>query len=435
MWEFLQGKGRKGQGLRLSRVTVVGIGNLGAQGLAFIATLLLAQSMAEADYGIFRTLLSVGMLLGVAIWTGLPNSLIFFGSSADGRPRRSSLTSAAILQSAGLLIIVGIPMALLFESGLPLFLFLLGTACYTVLLNLLRAGLLFRRHALFELLSGAGRVALVATIVVALGWRSPASPLLIMAFGWLVALPAIPRSVLSVLRVDRSMPTREAHRIVASYASTVSVSSGIVATFLNADLLLVSVFQGVTTAAVYGIARTFAVAFSIAPAAIATVLFAEVSARRDIDQARRFLRSGLLILCGVDGVLFLLAAAFAPWLLSWLLPPLYEEAFVPLLLLGIAAIAYGAVYLWASVLTAQGYPTKVLTLLAVLLPIDLIAVGIGAWQWGAGGTAAGSALAMLIGMAIFTVAGRKFLARESARAAMSPAAIVDPEGQHGHGPV
>ncbi|MEM3396991.1 MAG: oligosaccharide flippase family protein [Thermoplasmata archaeon] len=374
----------------LASTVVVGAGNLVGYALNFVFFLLAARFLLFEDFGVFRYLVSLGMIFYNSLFAGIYTTMTRFLSSEE-----KQTIGFNVLGFSTILLLASLPI-MVFIGGISLCLLALSFFVSQFAYSYFRGIHAYKQLSLYLVAANAIRIAL-------LGFLYLCSPeVLLFSFIYLVATLLPLPFVLSrkALCASHGLLNKNLLKRLVRFSLPLYVSSIAYILVANLDAVFVKEFLSPAELSYYMAAKTLMTVFVFAPFAVSTVMLPETAKNMEIKKNLQF---GLALTAGIS---FLLAI---PFLLipTTLLGIIYPESYLPasqvLPTLSIAMVLFACSDVFASVWTGAGKPLYEGFVLGIAAVADVVLLWLLVPTMGMPGAA--FALLIAYGIAIFLWAG------------------------------
>lgn len=390
--------------MRRQFVWVAG-GRIAAAVIQALMLLLLARSVAPADFGIFSAIFGLGVVAQNVFDLGLGTFVI----RERARDSESPLLVRALQMNSGASLLMGLvgTTALLVTS--------LGDATFLTYIPLIVAMAVERNADVrlgLALADGKARInvtnlvtrrTFALVLFVPLTYLAHLDP--IIAFG-LASVAAATASALSahlyIRGTDIERGTRTSVRTTLAAATPFWINS-VATQARNLDALLVTVLAGPVVSGLYATASRLTGPLRILPTSLSAVLLPQATRlASDSAERRRWLR-GVLKVTGVMLVFYGMLALVIPPLVPLVLGAEYAPSGTAVRIVLAGLVFAAAASLLSTTLQGWGDAAYVGKVAAVTTAVCLAAVGLGALELGASGAAIGLSLSFLVQAAALIV--------------------------------
>lgn len=326
----------------LASMLTVGFGNIVGYALNLIFFLLAARFLLFEDFGVFRYLVSVGMIFYNSLFAGLYTAMTRF-LSAEKTPAAASTLGLSIV-----LLLFSLPVMALI-GGLSLCIITLSFFISQFVYSYFRGLHAYSQLALYLVSVNALRIIL-------LGFLYLASPnVLVFSFIYLAAtlipLPFV-LSRMDLFGFQGALNKNLLKRMV-KFSLPLYVSSIAYILVANLDAVFVKEFLSAAELSYYMAAKTLMTVFVFAPFAVSTVLLPETAKNMEI---KKNLKLGVALTAGASILLAIPFLLLPTTMLSIVYPENYLPAAQVLPVLSIAMVLFACSDVFASVWTGAGKP-------------------------------------------------------------------------------
>ncbi|MDG6221069.1 MAG: oligosaccharide flippase family protein [Candidatus Thermoplasmatota archaeon] len=321
--------------------SMIGAGNVAGQIMAFLFFMILAREMGRNEYGEVRFIIGIASLAAVTLSAGLPTTMThFLAKNKDDKRESTRYFSTIIAMFLAALLITELFVFVLFWHNPIVLLVVLGYSLPLLYMGIARGRMQYKKYSLLTAFGNAAKLGLFFVFFYSIGISKPVA-LLIFSFGSWIALLAL--EILWPIGLKfrwRNVSKKTAKEVLPF--SMVVLSSTLAYTILTQIPLI---FLGITRAdadvAIYSVAFTLSVAYTIIPVAILTITLPDISSSKKKNVSMRiFKRSAFAII--LSGLLLLLGTIFfGRWLLEFLFTDVYVESYLSLVVLSVGSIFLG----------------------------------------------------------------------------------------------
>ncbi|MCX8174023.1 MAG: polysaccharide biosynthesis C-terminal domain-containing protein [Thermoplasmata archaeon] len=321
----------------------VGAGNLVGYALNLVFFLLAARFLLFEDFGIFRYLVSVGMIFYNSLFAGIYTTMTRFLSA-----EKTPATGSNILCFSTLLLLASLPL-MAFLGGVALCLITLSFFISQFVYAYLRGIRAYASLSLYLVGVNAIRIALLGLLYV----FSPG----IVLFSSIYLAAAVAPLPFILSRADANVfhgPLQKAllKRLI-KFSLPLYGSSIAYILVANLDAVFIKQFLSGAELSCYMAAKTLMTVFVFAPFAVSTVILPETARNREIWRNLKF---GLVVTAGVSLLLAIPFCLLPELVLGVVYPETYLPAARVLPLLSIAMVLFACSDVFASVWTGAGKP-------------------------------------------------------------------------------
>ncbi|MEM3444720.1 MAG: polysaccharide biosynthesis C-terminal domain-containing protein [Thermoplasmata archaeon] len=325
----------------LANMLTVGAGNIVGYALNLIFFLLAARFLLFEEFGVFRYLVSVGMIFYNSLFAGLYTTMTRFLSA-----EKTPATAGNVLCLSAILLLPSLPVMALI-GGLSLCLITLSFFASQYAYAYLRGIRAYSSLSLYLVSVNCLRIALLASLY----FTSPDT--LRFSFIYLLAallpLPFLPaKHSFARYRLEKTLVKR-----IVRFASPLYVSGIAYILVANLDAVFVKTYLSPSELSCYMAAKTLMTVFIFAPFAVSTVLLPETAKQSEIGKNLGF---GLFLVGTVSFLLALPFLLFPENIVLILYPENYIATAGVLPVLSIAMVLFACSDVFASVWTGAGKP-------------------------------------------------------------------------------
>ena len=361
----------------IKQITFLTASNVLNRLLAMIFFIILARNLAVSEYGIFRYLTSISMLLAV-FFSGFPVSLTRLISRYNNEPiKLSGFFSAGIMASSLILIVEFLVIVVFFEYKFVLVIIVFGLFMDATYFGIIRGFLDYIKLYWFRITANLLKIILII-LIISLLEVNIVNASLVFSFVFLITILLLELYSRSRISFSFHQVTKSTFKTVLKFAVPVTLGSLGHSIMFQLDLVIIKHFVDNVNVAHYSVARTVAQVFTFAPMAIATLILPKISGlKRKID-LRPYLKKIMLGVFSSSFLIFIVLLFFGKQIIILLFKEQYLPALSVLYILALGQILISTFGIFSSAWIGIGKPYVgmwiILTVAVINIVLDLVLI-------------------------------------------------------------
>lgn len=339
---------------------IVGIGSTAARLLGLVFSILLARFLTEADFGFVRYSLTLAGIFTI-VSASAPASIGRFIAANPNDPKArdryytNGIVGFVLILAASLLVSV-IAMWLLDAFDFGTLFSVVGLSVFFIYISVMRGMSSAWKMGLSYI---STNVVLLLLAVVFLGLLNLASATLaLIIYGLANCVPLIVLELArkTPLKFQRDLVSKDTLFELGKFSIPLIMANGAYTLWFGMDTVLIEALNP-PYLSTYGIAKVLSQAFVFVPTAIALVLMPKVAAM-DLKKSVRFCTFAAAAALGLTLVGVLLVWLVGQPVISLLFNNKYNDAYGPLLVLGVGMSIYSVYLILEGFMVGRGQPSS-----------------------------------------------------------------------------
>lgn len=353
----------------------IAFGNVSSQILTVVFWIITAWTLIPDDYGALRYAITIATFISIPATSGYPNALTrYLGKYKDNEEKANAyLTNVLYLETIlmTLIIIATIIASFLIPDKINIFIVLIvfSLAFYYLYFGIVRGLLLHKMIVGYGVVVSLLRI-VFALLVYYLKFPNPLiSVIILFSLSSFISVPLMIFLGKLKIKIKKEYISKEIIKELTSFSNAYIISTIAWTIILNIDIVFVEYYLGLTTVAIFSVAKTISRVFMLIPNAIMTIHLPKTAGIKNNIEVIGETKKSLLLQISSSAILLILIFFFGSFIINLLFPEKYSKAVEPLLILSISAVLTGIFGIIGTTWSGIGKPiveTKILTIGAIL---------------------------------------------------------------------
>lgn len=383
--------------------------NVVSKFLALVFFVIMARIFLPEEYGLFRYLLSLAMMLSIPL-AGFPVAITkFISQYKNAQKQINRYFSNGIFIILNVFIVVSVFIFLLSQNKIFLWLIFLGISTDCLYYAIIRGFYNFRKIFLYRILVNLLKV-ILALIALFLFKIEFYLFIIFFVISGITIISLLELTEPTKIKFQFKEISKKQIKIIIAFALPVMLGSIGYDLMFNIDTILIKYFIDNAHVGFYNVARTLVQAYIFLPLAINTIVLPKTAyiAHNHKEKLIDLKKKLGLAFFGTGGIsisIFFIFFVWGKWIINLLFTDLYISAYQPLLILGIAQTFFVIFLMMSAYWQGLGkpqIPSIIITMTCVLNIIgNYLLIPIYGINGAAISTTVTSVMAFLLGIIIF----------------------------------